>query len=544
MTRIDWSVLSGPRVSRRTLMGVALASGAGAYARQLGLAAPAPGVATGAALVAAQSEPKAGGTLKLGFGISQIPNLDPAKVNLGIVAGEVIANLFSSLVQFDTELGLIPDLAETWTVSEDGLAYVFTLREGLTFHNGDPLTANDLVYTYNRNIDPDFASPHANKLALITEATAPDDTTFSVTLSAPFAPFLAVACSRGPGRALTPISKRAFEELGEEQFDQTPVGCGPFMLVTDTADLSSSFEMVAFDGWYGGRPHLDAIEVTIIAEPSSRISALEAGDVDMLDIVPAIGAAQLGENPDMTIVQLPGTNWIGLAMNYEREPWATLDARMAVAKAIDRDALVATAFFGLATPAIGPIAPAFAWAYVPPDTTETPQAFNVDEAKALAEKAGITGSQPTLMGTSDNQRVAEVLRSQLADIGVDMQFELLQQAAWNERWTAGDFDWIINGSVVDADPDDGHWNFFFSEGPWNTFKYKNEEVDTLLQATRETGVQEERAEQFQQIQKILQDDVAYAFLYHTFDVTGFAADVQGYNPIPEMRYLESLWLDR
>lgn len=543
MTRIDWSVLSGPRVSRRTLMSVALASGAMSYARQLGGAVTSlPPAPVNQRL--AQSEPKQGGTLKLGFGISQIPNLDPAKVNLGIVAGEIVSNIFSSLVQFDPELGLIPDLAETWTVSDDGLQYSFAVREGLTFHNGDSLTANDLVYTYERNIDPDFASPHANKLALITAAEAADDLTFNITLSAPFAPFLAVACSRGPGRALTPISKRAFEELGEEQFDQTPVGCGPFALVAETADLSSGFELVAFDGWYGGRPHLDKIEVTIIAEPSSRISALEAGDVDMLDIVPAIGVSQLVDNPDFTLVQLPGTNWIGLAMNYEREPWANIDARMAVAKAIDRDALVQTALFGLGTPGIGPIAPAFGWAYIPPADTETPQAFDVEAAKALAEKAGIVGSKPAIMGTSDNQRVAEVLRGQLADIGVDVQFDLLQQAAWNERWTAGDFDWIINGSVVDADPDDGHWNFFHSEGPWNTFRYSNPDVDQLLLDTRETGVQEERAQQFHEIQSLLQADVAYAFLHHTLDVAGFAADVKGYNPIPEMRYLESVWLDR
>ncbi len=545
MTAIDWSVLSGPRVSRRTLLTVALAAGATDYARRLALVGAAPGQGSMALRSAlAQGEPKQGGTLKLGFGISQIPNLDPAKVNLGIVAGELIANIFSSLVQFDAELGLIPDLAETWTVSEDGLNYSFALRDGLTFHNGDPLKAADIVYTYERNIDPDFASPHANKLALVESIEAADDLTVNITMSAPFAPFLAVACSRGPGRALTPISKRAFEEMGEEQFDQTPVGCGPFSLVAETADLSSGFELVAFDGWYGGRPLLDKIEVTIIAEPSSRISALEAGDVDMLDIVPAIGVAQLAENPDVTLVQLPGTNWIGLAMNYARPPWENLDARMAVAKAIDRDALVETAFFGLATPGIGPIAPAFAWAYIPPSETTTPQAFNLDEAKALAEKAGIVGAKPSIMGTADGQRPAEVLRNQLSDLGLDVQFELLQQAAWNERWTAGDFDWIINGSVVDADPDDGHWNFFYSEGPWNTFGYKNPEVDTLLEATRETSDQAERAKEFQQIQSLLQNDVAYAFLYHTEDITGFAMDVQGYNPIPEMRYLETVWLDR
>ncbi|HZH06385.1 MAG TPA: hypothetical protein VEY69_06905, partial [Lautropia sp.] len=130
MTRIDWSVLSGPRVSRRTLMGVALASGAMGYARQLGGATATLHSAPPTRRLS-QTEPKQGGTLRLGFGISQIPNLDPAKVNLGIVAGEIVSNIFSSLVQFDPELGLIPDLAETWTVSDDGLQYRFTLRDGL-----------------------------------------------------------------------------------------------------------------------------------------------------------------------------------------------------------------------------------------------------------------------------------------------------------------------------------------------------------------------------------------------------------------------------
>ncbi len=544
MARIDWSVLSGPRVSRRTLLSLAAASGATGYASRLAAVGAAPHPRAQAVRRTLAQEPKTGGTLKLGFGISQIPNLDPAKVNLGIVAGELVSNMFSSLVQFDVELGLVPDLAENWTVSEDGLSYSFTLRDGLTFHNGDPLKAADIVYTYERTTDPDFASPHANKLALVESVDTPDDLTVNFTLSAPFAPFLAVAGSRGPGRALTPISQRAFEEMGEEAFDQAPVGCGPFAIVPDTADLSSGFELVAFDGWYGGRPLLDAIEVTIIAEPSSRISALEAGDVDMLDIVPTIGVAQLMENPDFTIVQTPGTSWNGLAMNYNRPPWDNPDARMAVAKAINRDALIETAFFGLSNPSIGPIAPAFVWAYIPPEEIQTPQTFNLDEAKALAEAAGIAGATPTIMATSDTQRAAEVLRNQLSDIGLDVQFEQLQQAAWNERWQAGDFDWLTNGSVADADPDDGHWNFFHSEGPWNTHGYTNPEVDRLLEATRSTGDMEERAALFQELQTILQSDVPYAFLHHTIDTTGFSNDVQGYVPVPEMRYLESVWLDR
>ncbi len=545
MAQIDWSVLSGPYVSRRTLMRLALASGAVGFASRLAAFDAAAGVGTEARRLARYQEAKTGGTLNLGFGISQIVTLDPPQVNLGIVAGELVSNLFSSLVQFDEQLGLVPDLAESWTVSEDGLTYTFTLRDGLTFHNGDPLKAADVLYTYERTTNPDFASPHANKLALVESIDTPDDLTVVIKLSAPFAPFLAVACSRGPGRALTPVSKRAVEELGDQQYGVTPVGCGPFQIVPESVDLSTGFEMVAFEGWYAGRPHVDRIKVTIIPEPSSMISALEAGDVDMLDIVPAQGVEQLRGNPDIVLVEAPGTNWIGLAMNYARPPWDNIDARMAVAKAINREDLVQKALFGLATPAIGAIAPAFAWAYLPPDKAPpSPQAYDLEAAKALAEKAGIVGAKPTIMATVNAPRPPEVIKNQLKDLGLDVQIESLQQAAWNERWLAKDYDWILNGSVVDADPDDGHWNFFHSTGPWNTHGYKNERVDQLLEQTRKISDQEERARLFQEIQSILQQDVAYAFLYHTRDITGFHKDLKGYVAIPEMRYLEHVWLDR
>src|SRR5215207_11126166 len=266
MARIDWSVLSGPRVSRRTLLSLAAASGATEYASRLAASAAPMPMAPTVLRAQPQGEPKPGGTLRLGCGISQIPNLDPAKVNLGIVAGELVANLFSSLVQFDTNLGLVADLAETWDVTPDGMQYTFHLRSGLTFHNGDTLNANDLLYTYQRTTNADFASPHANKLALVTEATAPDDLTFMIKMSAPYAPFLATACSRGPGRALTPISKRAIDEMGDEQFGITPIGCGPFKIVPEGVDLASGFKMVAFEGWYGGRPYVDEITVQVIPE--------------------------------------------------------------------------------------------------------------------------------------------------------------------------------------------------------------------------------------------------------------------------------------
>ncbi len=540
---IDWSILSGPRVSRRTLMQVAAASGAAGYAAQLSNSALA-GTSTQAKSLARRQEPQQGGTLNWGFGLGQIPTLDPAQVNLGIVAGELLSNIFSGLVQFDAELGLIPDLAEDWTVSEDGLEYTFNLRSGLTHHNGDSITANDFIYTYERTTNPDFASPQANKLALITDISAPDDTTLLITQSAPYAPFLATACSRGPGRALTPISQRAVEEMGDQAFGAAPIGCGPFMIDQATVEVGGGFELVAFEDWYGGRPPLDRVVVQLVAEPSTLISALEAGDVDMVDIVPLTGYDQIAANGDLTMVEAAGTNWYGLTMNYNRPPWDNPDARMAVAKAIDNDDMIRTAFFGRGTPSVGPLAPAFGWVYRPPEEVDNPQAFNLEEAQQLADSAGLKGVVVNLIGSPDDQRETEVLRSQLSEIGLDVQVDQMQTNAYVERRTSGDYDMTLLGSVVDADPDDGVWNYFHSEGPSNSIGYNNPEADALCDAQRETADEEERTQILQELQALVAGEAVYKFLHHLPDVTAFYNYVQGYVPIPEQRYLETIWLEQ
>ena len=491
-----------------------------------------------------QAGAKQGGTLTLGYGLQQIQDLDPAQVAIGIVAGELVSNLFSSLVQFDEQLALAPDLAEKWDVSADALAYTFTLRTGLTFHNGDPLVAQDIVYTYERTINPDFASPHANKLKTVSSVTAVDDTTVSIKMAQPFGPFLAVACSRGPGRALTPVPKRAVEELGNDQFNLTPVGCGPFMMVPETMDVGTGFEMVAFENWYAGRPLLDKIVVKLIPEPASLVSALEAGDADMLDIAPPSGVQQLTKNNQITLVQAPGTNWIGVQINYKRAPWDNVDARLALAKGINKQDFIDKALFGLGVPSIGAIAPAFAWAYQPPSEVTNPQDFNLAEAKSLAQSSGLTGAKPVFLVNASNPRPAEVLRTMLMDVGVAAQIDQVQAAVFTERWTAGDYDLTIQGSTVDADPDDGNWNFFKSDGPWNTGGFNNPEADRILEATRATANQAERQQLWRQLQALLEKEAPFAFLYHAPDVTAFHTYVKGYRPIPEMRYLESLWLDK
>jgi ABC-type transport system substrate-binding protein len=227
-------------------------------------------------------------------------------------------------------------------------------------------------------------------------------------------------------------------------------------------------------------------------------------------------------------------------MNEARPPWDNPDARMAVAKAIDREDLIKRAFFGRGTPGIGPIAPAFGWVYQ--EDAENPQEFNLDEAKQLAESAGLDGVQVNFISSPDT-RVAELLRNQLSEIGLDIQIDQMQQNAYTERRNSGDYDMDILGSVVDVDPDDNIWNFFHSEGPFNTYGYNNPEADKLCDGQRQTSDQEQRTKMLQDLRLLVASDAVYAFTYHLPDVTAFYNKVQGYVPIPEQRYLEKLWLD-
>jgi ABC-type transport system substrate-binding protein len=451
------------------------------------------------------------------------------------------------LVQFDENLGIVADLAEDWEVSEDGTEYTFYIREGLTHHNGDALNANDFVYTYERNIDPDFASPHANKLESVTEIVAADDFTLSITLAAPFAPFLAAACTRGPGRALTPISQRAFEEMGPDAFAMAPVGCGPFKIVEGTAEMGQGFTMERFEEWYGDGPLLDEVEIVIITEPSSQVSALEAGDIDILFRVPTTGVEQVESNSDLTMLRMPGTSWSGLTMNYTRPPWDNPTARMAVSKAINRQAYIDTAFLGLAIPGYNAIAPAFGWVYESiddvDDPAQNPQGYDLEEAKRLAEEAGIVGTQATIIGATGGERTREVMRDLLAEIGVELTLDIKQSAANNEQWLAGDYDMNINGSVVDADPDDGHWNFFYSEGPWNTYGYDGADTDALMELTRSTNDIEERRQAWLDLAQMLNEKVVYAYLNHTYDFVAYYGRVKGFREIPEIRHLESVYIE-
>jgi len=528
--------------------GASTATTAPTSAATAGAASPsaaASAAATAAASATQVAQGKPGGTLTMGYNVQQLLQFDPARINVGRVAGELLPQIASALVQFDEKLNVVPDLAEKWDVSSDGLTYTFHLRSGLKFSDGSPLTAADCVYTFNRTQDPKLASPHANKLKTITKADSPDDTTFVLTFSAPFAPFLATTCSRGPGRALCPVSKTAVEKQGDDDFLLKPVCSGPFRLVPESMDSQSGFTMEAWDGWYGGKPLLDKIVVKFIPEPASQVNALAAGDIDMMNEVPTQGYAQLQGNDNVVVDKIHGTNWIAVQFNCARAPFNNQDARMAVAKAIDRDKFIKNALFGLAEPMVGAIAPAFGWAtQTEADLTDDPEKFDQTAAKQLAESSGLTKAKPVLIGSASDHRGQDELRNQLLQVGIQVDLQLLQDSDYNDRWEKGDYDMDIEGSVVDADPDDNDYNFFYPDGPWNTGKWNRDQAKALLDDERAVTDQAKRAKDFQDLQDLARKEAAFAFLYSSYFLPGYQKFVMGIPKVPEIYYLEKCWLNK
>jgi ABC-type transport system substrate-binding protein len=335
--------------------------------------------------------------------------------------------------------------------------------------------------------------------------------------------------------------------MGAEAFSLAPIGNGPFKIVEGSREIGVGLTMERFDEYHGNVALLDEVVIQVITEPSSQVSALEAGDVDILFRVPTTGVDLVKSNGDLTLVQLPGTSWEGLTMNYNRPPWDNPVARMAVSKAINRQEYVDKAYLGLAIPGYNAIAPAFGWVYEEidvDDPSQNPQGFDLEEAKRLAEEAGIVGTKATIIAATGGERNREVMRDILSEIGVELTIDVKQSAANNEQWLASDYDMNINGSVVDADPDDGNWNFFYSEGPWNTYGYDGANTDAIMELTRSTADLDERRQAWIDLSQYLNENVVYAFLSHSLDFVAHHGYVKGLRAIPEIRPLETVFIEK
>ena len=491
---------------------------------------------TSPAAAPASAEPVSGGTLTFGR-VAAVNDLD---LNQQITANNAFAidKIFEPLVNFDESGEIVPWLAE-YEVDEAGLVYTFTLREGLQFSNGDPVTPDDVVFSLNRHLEVGGPLPLT---APIDSIEATGDRGVTITLSGPYTPFLSELSGFANG-----IFPADFAGQTEEEFFQNPIGTGPF--VVDEWDPNGDISFVKNEHyWQEGKPYLDGLVYRFVADDTQLRQQLAAGQIDAIDTVPAANAAEVDTAEDTVLSQTESWATEQVFFNTEREQFADEHVRRAIAHALDREGITAATTFGTAEVANVLLPPSILYSA----NAEEGIALDTDLDAAkeeLAKSAYPDGFSTTLLiasGNSQRAQIAQVVQESLAEIGITVEIEQLDIAVFRERFFAYDFDFMLNSGQSDAPDPNGFITFQadpegFSKSYWTHFT--DDRVTELMHEGRETPNGDAREAIYLEIQEILAQKVPYIPLFFPSNLKATTTDVQGFEVLPNgsVRF-QDVWL--
>ncbi|WP_129674744.1 ABC transporter substrate-binding protein [Candidatus Chloroploca sp. Khr17] len=456
--------------------------------------------------------------------------LDPAGAQ-GSGQNVVLPYLFDTLVAADVTNTTQPLLAESWEVSEDALSIVFTLREGITFHDGTPLDAAAVVYSFERLRAPDSTSPMAASLQSVAAIEAVDARTVRFDFSEPSAVFFATITS--PYASI--VSPTAVEALGEG-FAQQPVGSGPFKLKEWNQGIAITLERNEDYAWAPpmvtneGAPYLDGAIFKVVPDASTQLTALQAGEVDLIFLNLPDQIARLRQDTTINLLPLTLNSLTYMGFNMVRAPFDDLLVRQAVAHAIDKDVIVQAAAGGEGTPAFAPMAvtlPGFdpslqsgELAYDPEATaTLLTEAGFVQESDGSWSKDGTPLALTLLTFTrAPNQDIATVIQAQLQDVGIPVEIQQLDAPAAGRQAVEGQYDLLL-WRYDWNDPDVLNINLSSSRiGSTNRVAYSNPEVDALLDAASRELDPAARAQIYVEAQRLIMADAPWQPLYTPVDM--------------------------
>ncbi|UCH25085.1 MAG: hypothetical protein JSV66_14260 [Trueperaceae bacterium] len=475
------------------------------------------------------------GTLEIA--VDQQPvGLDP-HIATAFSSRNVYDQIYDGLLEVNAGLQLEPALAESFSVSDDGLTYRFVLRDGISFHNGRALTSEDVVYSYERVMAEETGSPQASRFTGVASVIAIDDRTVEFTLAEAFAPFLANV----PNLKIVP--QEVVEANGDLQ--QVAVGTGPFVLKEFVPD--TFFLLEANPNYYReGQPGVAALKFNVVADSSTRAAGLRTGTFHFVPAVDFATAEILRGQSGVTLVGTQDLAYSLLGINTTRPPLNNAVVREAINLAIDRDEIVEAAYFGNALPG-GPLSPGLTdWAL---DTGEySCYRHDADAARELLANAGAEGFELEIITFGTMQivlDVAQIVQAQLKDAGIDATLTVEEFGNFVQRWRNSDFDAFVSLNGGNIDPDGYLFRTFHSGGSTNVFKYDNVAIDALLEAGRINTASKTRQDVYSQIQRLLACDGPIAHVAYGTLFTAHRDNVNGFQPVPDrsLRYLRTVTLE-
>ncbi len=502
--------------------------------------------------LASAQQPRRGGTIKIGS-FSNIDTLD-AHNTTSIVACSIHNNIYNGLLKIVSPDGksvdFKPELAREWEIQGDRI-HVFRLHKGVTFHNGDPLTAAEVKWNLERVKDKNQAPIHAWKLEMLEAIETPDPHTIKLHFTKPY-PFLRVAFTGSTGRAATILNPKAVNERGKA-YGRNPVGTGPFKFVEwkegDYILLERNPNYWEADAAGGKLPYLDKVLIKIIVEPSTLVAALKTGEVDLINNAVPQFVAELRKDPRLTALSAVGGNWQCFHFNLAKEPFNDKALRKAVTFAIDRKELLDRVEFGEGIVAHGPISPPMGVFYDPEfEKGRNGQYYDPEQAKAWMKQAKYDGREVLLLSvnTQTAPRRAEVVQAHLAKIGIKVRIELADFPTFRRRWLQErQWDMVLVQWDADLDPDETLYPELHSGETWNAGKWVNKDFDRLVELARAEHDVKKRKKHYEDSVRAIVEDAPVTVLLHVNENKIFHKHVKGFQMIPAgLINMHAVWLDK
>jgi peptide/nickel transport system substrate-binding protein len=468
------------------------------------------------------------------------------------VSGAITDRLFEPLVETDPKTGsIVPSLASSWDVSPDGLTYTFKLRDGVRFHDGQPLTAEDARFTLDVLKTDRVKTVRTSNVEKISSVEVVDPHTLRVTLSESYCPFLNDLTFLG---ILPKHLLGASTNLNEDPFNLRPIGSGPFKFVEWAKD--DHVTLAANDDYWNGRPNIDRFIFRPLKDRAALIAQLKTGEVDVAPIEPN-EISDIEAQPGLQIHKYYALGLTYLAYNTRTPGLDDVQVRRALNQALDRQLIIDQVLLGEGRPLNADISPE-SWAY---DPKVTAYEFDPARARQLLDAAGWTmgpggvrqkAGQPmkytiwTNSGNKVREAIVTIAQQQFKDVGVDLDLQLTDFASLINRINRLEFDMFVSGFVFDSDPDNyGRWHSTRKPDPatgkegFNRAGFSTPELDTLIEQARAVPGcdQARRKELYARIQQLVADGAPWSFLHQERTNVAASKKVTGIDPSPFRRLL-------
>lgn len=486
------------------------------------------------------------------------PVFNPWHPNAFAESNVVNRVLFSGLTKPGLELAPAPDLAASWEVSDDGLAWTFFLREDVTWHDGEAFTADDVVYTFNEiALNTELGANNMSYFSSLERVDAVDEYTVVFTLTKPVA---ALPAYLSFNTEILP--KHIFE--GQDPWDlisfnkEKPIGTGAFKM--DGYTSGQNVRLIANPDYYDGAPKLERVEYKVLADVNTHVAQLLTGELSIFALDDQAALSRLEAARDIEIVPTYTPRFFWIALNQENDLFTDVNVRRGMLHAVDRPYIIETVLNGYGTPADAGISPAMQYYYssdVPRYEYDPERAARLfaeagwedSDGDGVLDKNGTPFSFLFEVGIQGNLvRIGQIVQQQLREAGLDARFETLE---WNtmiqKNVIRRDYDMILNWWRYPADPDLLPYFHSSTAGTgYNIPGYRDSKLDELLEAGSTIADPEERREIYLELQDYMAETLPYLFLWYPMETAVRRANLEG---VPEslgfgdsLHYIDEWWI--